>query len=244
MWMLDDDSQVTIKDKRREILEFFDDEYRDIRVYSHLLTSMEAMLKSVIIHNGVNKSEIKRFNTFIIKEFFSKVMLKNPGKKDELQKEQNDWLAKIDGWELLKPKVDCEVIGDLKSVNSLLPYYLSYAAKNIRERNKKSPIADDVNKLIDNIENARNVFVHSGAIIKVFDGGWPISVRDFNAKIFAFIAECYSAYTKPTIWTMLSSRWVILGERIRRARQTLTNIWKSLCEILGDWYKIVRGVFY
>ena len=139
MWMLDDDSQVTIKDKRREILEFFDDEYRDIRVYSHLLTSMEAMLKSVIIHNGVNKSEIKRFNTFIIKEFFSKVMLKNPGKKDELQKEQNDWLAKIDGWELLKPKVDCEVIGDLKSVNSLLPYYLSYTAKNIRERNKKKP---------------------------------------------------------------------------------------------------------
>lgn len=242
-WVLDGDSQVTINDKREEILEFFDDEYMDIRVYSHLLTSMETILKNIIIHNGVNKSEIKKFNTFIIKEFFSKVMSKNPGKEDELKKEQNDWLAKIDDGELLKPKVDCEVIGDLKFVNSLLPYYLSYAAKNIKERNEKSPIANDVNKLKDDIENARNVFVHSGAIIKVFDGRWPISVRDFNVKIFAFIAECYSAYTKPTIWTMLSSRWVILGERIRRAQQTLTNIWKSLSEILGDWYKIVRGVF-
>ena len=126
-WVLDGDSQVTINDKRKEILEFFDDEYMDIRVYSHLLTSMETILKNIIIHNGVNKSEIKKFNTFIIKEFFSKVMSKNPGKEDELKKEQNDWLAKIDDGELLKPKVDCEVIGDLKSVNSLLPYYLSYA---------------------------------------------------------------------------------------------------------------------
>lgn len=210
------------------------DKRHAITVYARFVVSVESIICSIIRRNR----SMTNFNSFVVDRFFEE-KVKDP--TDKLQKSK--WLDKVKNPEPIKPYVE-DTAGKIKiKVSSLLSYYLYYAKERIDKQKlrSRSKVSGRVNLILDSIEKARNVYVHTGAVPS--SSGYVGNIEDLSAMIMALFVEFYGTYAYPTFWDNCVALRNLSVETFNGLMGNLKNYWQVVKNTCGEWVDLLKGVF-
>lgn len=228
------------------------DTQSSLNVFARLIAGVEPIIEKMIKQNSALCIE---FNKFIVEYFFDfKYRSYNIINRDGMK---NFWLQEAQkkgkSIEFVSPK--CEYIEDdnnekdnknQKSKNLhlggfLIEYYLKFAIKRINEYAKKDQTKETLPKgLVKIIEDARNEYVHTGAIIAA-ENDW--SIEKFNSQIFALLAKFYVSTTKyPTILNSIAAQWRINKYRFNLFVDIVKSSWKEIKDTVEEIRVLCRSI--
>lgn len=228
------------------------DTQSSLNVFARLIAGVEPIIEKMIKQNSALCIE---FNKFIVEYFFDiKYRSYDIVHRDDVK---NFWLQEAQkkgkSIEFVSPK--CEYIEDdnnekdnqnqtrknLHLGGFLIEYYLKFAIKRINEHAKKGQTKEILpEELVKIIQDARNEYVHTGAIIAA-KKEW--SIEDINSQIFALLAKFYVSTTKyPTILNSIAAQWRINKYRFDLFIDIVKSSWRDITDTLREIRELCRSI--
>lgn len=220
------------------------DTQSSLNVFARLIAGVEPIIKKIIQDNSL----YKQFNIFIVEYFFdSKYSSYNIIDREN---EKVRWFEKAkneaDSHKFVYPECSYYNIAKkeaepLTTSKYLIEYYLNFAIKCIKkdaERDQTKEILPE--GLVKIIEDARNEYVHTGAIIAA-ENDW--SIEDINSQIFALLAKFYVSTTKyPTILNSIAAQWRINKYRFDLFVDIVKSSWREITDTLREIRELCRSI--
>ena len=220
------------------------DTQSSLNVFARLIAGVEPIIKKIIQDNSL----YKQFNIFIVEYFFdSKYSSYNIIDREN---EKVRWFEKAkseaDSHKFVYPECSYYNIAKkeaepLTTSKYLIEYYLNFAIKCIKKDAEKDQTKETLpEELVKIIEDARNEYVHTGAII-ADENDW--SIEKFNSQIFALLAKFYVSTTKyPTILNSIAAQWRINKYRFDLFVDILKSSWREITDTLREIRELCRSI--
>ena len=220
------------------------DTQSSLNVFARLIAGVEPIIKKIIQDNSL----YKQFNIFIVEYFFdSKYSSYNIIDREN---EKVRWFEKAkseaDSHKFVYPEcsyynIEKKEAEPLTTSKYLIEYYLNFAIKCIKkdaERDQTKEILPE--ELVKIIQDARNEYVHTGAIIAA-ENDW--SIEDINSQIFALLAKFYVSTTKyPTILNSIAAQWRINKYRFDLFVDIVKSSWREITDTLREIRELCRSI--
>lgn len=222
------------------------DTQSSLNVFARLIAGVEPIIKKIIQDNSL----YKQFNIFIVEYFFdSKYSSYNIiDRENEKVRWFEKAISEADSHKFVYPECsyykkekEKDKAEPLTTSKYLIEYYLNFAIKCIKkDANRASDVYNFRTDLHKIIEDARNEYVHTGAII---DTSTDWSIEEFNSQIFALLAKFYvSTIQYPTILNSIAAQWRINKYRFNLFVDIVKSSWKEIKDTVEEIRVLCRSI--